>query len=315
MAPGLDAVWHQQIGRLGRQGQDSVSHLIVGFSDYVYSAVTCQLRRFDPNISSTEDFQNALLNHNTSVRTPTGRSSQTTSETTSAQRTMIANIFHKQQHNMLKLVCLNRGCVHCHLEHLSGTGTLHDEYFDFDDSNFEPCEDSCFICTGEWKKLFRPIHLESLQLWLESPTVADVFPLEGKTADVYSFCDKLTSLVWNSDKTIQAIFDIKKSSITKAQVGCFFLQLIAADIISIHVTSKDTVKWRLTRVEKWYDRVTNQPTNPPHQNSLATPQRSRQQNDYTKVKKLIYRYTLEEAWSGVHLLPESHNKKYRVQIE
>ena len=115
--------------------------------------------------------------------------------------------------------------------------------------------------------------------------------------------------------SILCIVDIKKSSITKAQVGCFFLQLIAADIISIDVTSKDTVKWRLTRVEKWYDRVTGEPTNPPLQNSLATPQRSRQRNDDTKVKKFIYRYTLDEAWYEVHLLPESHNKKYRVQIQ
>ena len=96
-----------------------------------------------------EDFQSLLLYHNTSVTPPTGRSSQSTSETMSVQHDMIANTFHKYLEPKHK--------------------TLHDGAFEFDDSNFEPCEGSCFICTGEWKKLFRSIHLESLQFWFESP--------------------------------------------------------------------------------------------------------------------------------------------------
>ena len=179
---------------------------------------------------------------------------------------------------------------------------LHDAPFDFDDGNFEPCEDSCFVCTGEWKKIFRPIHQESLVAWLQSPTICDVFPIMGTPNDIAGFCNKLTTLLWNSERNIQAIFDIKKSSITKAQIGCFFLQLIAADIISIDVTSVDTVRWRLSRVEKWFDRTTGEATTAPTQQNNVTPVRNSRQlhSRDNVVKRSVYKYTLEESWSGVH---------------
>ena len=95
-----------------------------------------------------EDFQSALLNHNTSVTPPTGRSSQSTSETMSVQHDMIANTFHKYlepKHYMMELLSLTTAISN----HVRAVASF----------------------TGEWKKLFRSIHRESSQFWFESPPV------------------------------------------------------------------------------------------------------------------------------------------------
>eukprot|EP00956_Cyclotella_meneghiniana_P013668 scaffold19824_cov62-Cyclotella_meneghiniana.AAC.10 len=52
--------WRQRIGRLARQGQESESHLLLSFNDYVFNAVGAQQRRFDPNLSSSDQSVNIL---------------------------------------------------------------------------------------------------------------------------------------------------------------------------------------------------------------------------------------------------------------
>ena len=177
--------FRQQIGRLSCQGQDSVSHLLVGFNGYVYAAISAQLRRFDPNMASVHDLQtNELLNHNTSVFSPSSRRQQRSQSTTNAQRRRVADVFHHQLLNMLGLIVLNWGCVHCRLEHLSGTGKMHSGPFDFDNDAFDSCGTDCFICTGEWKKQFRAVHLDTAVRWLDSGAIRDTFPIVGKTDDI-----------------------------------------------------------------------------------------------------------------------------------
>ena len=132
--------FRQRIGRLSCQGQDSVSHLLVGLNDYVFAAISAQLHRFDPNLASPHDHQtNELLNHNTSVFSPSSRTQQRTLLTTNAQRWRVADVFHRELLNMLGLIVLNWGCMHCRLEHLSGTGKMHSGSFDFDNAEFDPC--------------------------------------------------------------------------------------------------------------------------------------------------------------------------------
>ena len=219
-----------------------MSHLLVGFNGYVYAAISAQLRRFDPNLASAHDLQtNELLNHNTSVFLPSSCRQQRSQSTTNAQRRRVADIFHHQLLNMLGLIVLNWGCVHCRLEHLSGTGEMHSGQFDFDNDAFDPCGTDCFICTGEWKKQFRAVHLDTAVRWLDSGAIRDAFPIVGKTDDIGDFCNQLIKSVWEQPKTIEALFDLKKSSITKGIVSSFLLQLIAANILSIDVVSRDII--------------------------------------------------------------------------
>ena len=62
------------------------------------------------------------------------------------------------------------------------------------------------------------------------------------------FCNSLVDLVWQSKKTVLALFDrARNSTIAKHHVYCFFLQLIATDIISLKVISSECVQWNITR--------------------------------------------------------------------
>ena len=176
---------------------------------------------------------------------------------------------------MLRLIVFDLSCVNCRLEHLSGTGTMHDGPFDVDNAEFDACGDTCFVCTGDWKKLFCAVHKVTAVRWLDSGPIRDTFPIVGKTDDIGDFCNQLIRLVWDHPKTIEALFDLKKSSITKGVVCCFFLELIAANILSIDVTSRDVVKWCISRQLRWFDSSSGEPTSPPcPQCNSTTPPRS-----------------------------------------
>ena len=48
---------------------------------------------------------------------------------------------------VLPLTCLERGCMHKHIEHFCGTGVVSQDAI-YDD----PCGDMCPICTGEFEE-------------------------------------------------------------------------------------------------------------------------------------------------------------------
>ena len=84
-------------------------------------------------------------------------------------------------------------------------------------------------------------------MWLSGP-VRDEFPIRGTVDKLDEFCNNLVDLVWQKKKTVLALFDrARNSTIAKHHVHCFFLQLIAADIISLKVISAETVLWTISR--------------------------------------------------------------------
>ena len=60
----------------------------------------------------------------------------------------------------------------------------------------------------------------------------------------------LTNLLWNDPTSIEEIFNVKKGSLGKYNVEALFLQLIAAEIISIKVRSNGSMQWVFNRETK-----------------------------------------------------------------
>jgi hypothetical protein len=108
------------------------------------------------------------------------------------------------------------------------------------------------------------------------------------------------------------------------------LQLIAANILSIDVTSRDVAKWRISRELSWFDSSTAEPTAPPNpQHNSNTPLRSTtplrnntpppldnaSRRLSNKVSCFIDRYKIESSWLGVHLFADRHKKKYVIEFD
>lgn len=309
--------WRQCIGRLSRHGEQSTSYLIVGFSNYIFNAVSAQLRRFDPNLASPHDGQtNDLLNSNTTIFSPNATPQDRSDQTTNAQRRMVATMFHSHTLKMLRLICLNWGCVHRRLESLSGTGEMHVDPVTAENGGSIDCRYSCFVCTGQWGKLFRPVHLETAMHWFNSGVIRDAFPLVGNICDLSDFCNRLIRLVWDSPQVIEGLFDIKKSTISKGEVCCFFLQLIASDIIAIDVVSPTVLHWRISRELRWYNSLNGTPIAAPTGYSCdSTPLCCTARQRGHNISKFVYRYEHVDSWYGVNVFPNNHKKKYNVVFD
>ena len=108
-----------------------------------------------------------------------------------------------------------------------------------------------------------------------------------------------------------------KGTITKGVVCCFFLQLIAANIISIDVSTCDMVKWCLSCKARWFDKTSGDLTEASTDMHSSTPpmQNSPNNRHGSKVHRFVNRYEYESSWCGVHLLPSRHKKKYEVEFD
>ena len=189
----------------------------------------------------------------------------------------MANTFHNLQHQVLKFVCLKTGCWHCKFEYLCSTGTF-PLGIPSNHPDFPACQTNCPHCDGTYDKQFKPVDYSVLMLWLSGP-VRDEFPIRGTVDKLDEFCNNLVDLVWKSKKTVLALFDrARNSTIAKHHVHCLFLQLIAADIISLKVTSAETVMWKISR-----EQLPGRPTSTEKYNNLAN-------------------------WYGVHVFPNTYKR-------
>ena len=135
---------------------------------------------------------------------------------------------------LLRLFCLNRGCVHYILEAYAAHGGCKlDVPFRVDDIDFttrQPCSNACPSCTGKYSSFFLPIHKSYAIIW-----IAEVLSTSGSI-----ICggpdDMVVKLLWEKPKYRFNIFG--KKNITRYQVTGFILQLIASGILTL--TTKET---------------------------------------------------------------------------
>ena len=137
-------------------------------------------------------------------------------------------------YELLRLFCLNRGCVHYILESYAAHGGCKvDIPFCVDEIDFtarRPCSNACPSCTGRYSSFFLPIHKSYVIIW-----IAEVLSKSGSI-----ICggpdDMIIKLLWEAPKYRYNIFG--KKSITRYQVTAFILQLIASGILTL--TTKQT---------------------------------------------------------------------------
>lgn len=218
---------------------------MVGFGDYVYAAVKAQLRRYDTVASNFDNTPtNGLDDHNVSFLS-SNRYERRGINISNARKAELADTFYNLQHQVLKFVCLKTGCWHCKFEYLCATGRFAIGIPSNLDE-FPACMTQCPYCDGSYDKQFKPVDYFVLRTWLSGP-VREKFPFHGSLDKLDEFCDSLVNLVWKSKKTVLALFDrARNSTIAKHHVHCFFLQLLATDIISLKVTSSESVQWNIT---------------------------------------------------------------------
>lgn len=126
----------------------------------------------------------------------------------------------KQQLNdffdLLDLFCLNRGCINRRVQRYQATGKL-------DKVDIQSRCGKCMVCSGEWKHTFLSLRKDGLISFFQR--------CEGIPCD--ATLDNLMKLVWKEEHWIHSIFDRAMSTVNKYNVEAMFLQLIAAELISL----------------------------------------------------------------------------------
>jgi superfamily II DNA helicase RecQ len=136
---------------------------------------------------------------------------------------------------VMRLICLDEGCIQRRLEHFCYTGKLSG----FVATN-SVCGKSCPVCcTKERKHFFKPLRKEGVIEFFD--TVGD-FPLKPTY-------DSIMGLVWKDDFYTRAIFDLKVGSVNKFHVEAMFLQLVAARLIAVEPW-KGQLRWVVCREAK-----------------------------------------------------------------
>ena len=117
----------------------------------------------------------------------------------------------------MRFFCLDYGYQHARAELFLSSGLL-----DSSHNDVTPCKDSCYVCTGSYKKYFSNVFKESVIHFLKSRKFSDAVPMMIRA-------DELIDLLWTEEDWKIEIFD--KNRIQKYNVESLFLLLIAARII------------------------------------------------------------------------------------
>jgi superfamily II DNA helicase RecQ len=190
----------QRRGRLGRQGQDSESHLVMSLSDFFYTSANIEASRHKNDDNEHLDSQ---------------------------ERETIHRARKDEFFAISSLVSLNLGCWHCRIERFCALGYHVHQAISKTDPNYPPCLDKCPICTGSWNKIFKPIFLHGLIHFLDSDYASRAFPM----AVTDHKCEALSNLIWKNDDAIALIYDRKRGTIQKSNVDALVMQLLTLRII------------------------------------------------------------------------------------
>jgi hypothetical protein len=207
----------QELGRAGRYKaatcDENSYHVVVNLKLFVQSLQLCH--HFN---------QHSFKKANGEKMTPSEitlfkRSKKYSEDGTKHKLNLIKQI--KRTFDLLRLFCLQRGCVHYILEDFAATGVLTDN---IDFTKREPCGNACPYCTKEYVKNFPPIYKPDAIIWL-----AEVVSKAGTiTCD-----DMLIDLLWEHPMYRYNIFG---KNVAKYQVVGFLLQLLAVNILSTVTT-------------------------------------------------------------------------------
>ena len=235
----------QRRGRASRRGQAARFILVAGIAAYL-----SLLRRIHGGLEDVKfndddeaDFERAQSAVNSKVKSPSKRKTAQQKkvardhELSESDQTALKRRQLNEIRDVLRLMCLNKGCQHKRLAEYLSCGAL-DKYT----GELSPCDGKCPICAKDWTKdrwtdNYLPVSREGLNLFFRRETGL------GQGSATY---DNLVKLVWDNDTWIEQIFDKKKSSIYKYNVEAMFLQLIAADIIDAKPV-RGELKWVLSR--------------------------------------------------------------------
>ena len=204
----------------------------------------------------------------------------------------------RQALDVLKFCCLNGSCKQKQAAAFLSTGILQTH---LDSSGSDTCKTMCPACRKNKGKQypFRTIYVDNLIKWFESEKVQSAMPLEV-TYDNNG--DSLTNLLWSDPTSIEEIFNAKKGSLGKYNVEALFLQLIAAEIISIKVRSNGSMQWVFNREKK----VVVDDVDDKEMGDID----NAGDNIAIEVEN-VHSYKIDKYWVGVNIHPLGTKRKVR----
>ena len=213
------ASWIQRMGRGSRNGEPACAVLVAGLGSYVNTQMRIYRNRHPANDDNAEDSLEAF---SSLLLTSPDRDQSEREKANDLDDTRQSCLHAKRRSNfcdVLNLFCLNKGCVHRHIEGYQRTGSLEKQI-----PITDACGGACPTCDTRskhnWFHFFMPLHKDGLLKWFDS---VDGFPMPATI-------DNLMTQVWNQSHFMIAIFD-KKSGVCKYNVEAMFLQLIAAGFL------------------------------------------------------------------------------------
>ena len=234
----------QRRGRASRQGQAASFILVAGIAAYLslLRRIYDGLEDVKFNDDDEKDFDRAQAAVNSKVKSPSKRKTAqqkkvaSDHELSESDQTALKKRQLNDVRDVLRLMCLNKGCQHKRIAEYLSCGAL-DNY----NGDFAPCDGKCPICAKDWSNdrwtdNYLPVSREGLLLFFRRETGL------GQTATY----DNLVKLVWDNETWIEQIFDLKKRTICKYNVEAMFLQLIAAGILDARPVRRE-LKWVLSR--------------------------------------------------------------------
>jgi len=189
-----------------------------------------------------KDFERVQMIVNSTVKSPSKKKSVKQKKISSdhqlseKQRDALKQKQLNDLRDVLRLLCLDKGCQHRRLAHYLHCGSL-DKYT----VDLGSCGGTCAICATDrkkdmWCNNFMPVSRYGLSIF---------FRRETNICQEATY-DNLIKLVWDNETWIEQIFDKKKGTINKYNVEAMLLQLIAADILDAR-RYRGIFKWTLAR--------------------------------------------------------------------
>jgi hypothetical protein len=132
---------------------------------------------------------------------------------------------HHNLDEVVKLICLDRGCLHQIIGNVTGNPYLAPSSL--------PCGNACPICRNEFNNVFLPVARNTLTAWM-----VEYFFANGRTRLLPDFVNAMK----NAPNAVHLFYggkDGNKTPPTMYFIHATILQMIAAGFLELRVESKD----------------------------------------------------------------------------
>ena len=184
-------------GRGSRYGHPSNTLLVAGISSYLFLTGMIYRNGDESSEDGTEDKETSVRSNQRKRDNELPLSDTQCKQNVDGQRNDVLDV--------LKLFCLDRGCILRRIRAYLADGELSNDYV-------IPCGGACPVYSGQFCKYFQTIWIDSSVALFEN--VCNTFPMKATTNGLFN-------LLYKNNLWTEAIFDYAIGSINKYHIESF----------------------------------------------------------------------------------------------